>query len=159
MKKFFILVVFHVLVVGLVYSVPSDEQIRQAANTLGVPFADLKQFVQSYQAQTTPSGTLAVSASELIQAYSGNQLQANNKYKGKRLQVTGYVKRIGSSDDKYFVELMGSEYAYSTVLVYVLDSELPKIANLEPGQTATFIGSCSTGDSYSVEIIEATLVR
>jgi hypothetical protein len=172
MKKYFVLWALSFLFVGFVYSVPTDDQIRQAANTLGVPFADLKQFVQSYQAQPASSGTISVSAAELIQAYSGNQLQAKNKYYGKEMEVTGQVKSVKQDNDsdrggpffgyrRYYVELVDTGKSSSwKVRVYVRDSELNKIANLQTGQTVKFVGTCSEGDnSYCVYISGAVLAR
>jgi hypothetical protein len=155
-----ILLVSIFLFVGFVYSAPTDEQIRQAANTLGVPYADLKAFVQSYQVQTTPSGTISVTAADLIQSYSGNQLQANNRYKGKNLQITGQVKAVKQDySGNYYVELGTGDYTWCTVRVYVKASEMNKIANLQNNQTATFVGNCFAGDSNYVDINEAFLVR
>jgi hypothetical protein len=60
MKKIFI---FSFLIFSSVYAViaePTDDQIRQAANALGVPYADLRQFVQSYQNNTSSTDVIIV---------------------------------------------------------------------------------------------------
>ena len=48
MKKIFLLLFFVIIWNGL-FAQTTDEQIRQAANSLGVPFDDLRQFVQTHQ--------------------------------------------------------------------------------------------------------------
>jgi hypothetical protein len=161
MKKFIILLVSLFLFVGIVYSIPTDAQIRQAANTLGVPFDDLKIFVQSYQTQSTPTGTITVTADVLIKAYSDNQLRADNTYKGKTLQITGTVSKIDKDwGDEYFLELTTSSgYSWCTIRAFVKASELNKIANLNKGDSVTIIGKCSEGDSNYVDIKDAYIVR
>jgi hypothetical protein len=52
MKKF-ILLFFSVIICNGLFAQTSDEQIRQAANSLGVPFDDLRQFVQMHQRADT----------------------------------------------------------------------------------------------------------
>jgi hypothetical protein len=49
MKKIFFVIIFVLAFIGAGYSQVTDDTIRQAATLLGVPFADLKQFIQSYQ--------------------------------------------------------------------------------------------------------------
>jgi hypothetical protein len=49
MKKIVGLLILAFIFTGSLYSDPSDAQIRQAANTLGIPFEDLRQFIQSYR--------------------------------------------------------------------------------------------------------------
>lgn len=160
MKKFFVLLVSFSLAAGFVHPAPADGEIQQAADTLGVPFADLKQFVQSYQVQEAPSGTVTVTASELIQAYTGNQLQANNAYKGKDLQVTGKVSSVTQDyGGKYYVELEADSFSICSVRVYVKTSELNKIANLQKGQSAAFLGMCSGGNNAYVDITDAAFMR
>jgi hypothetical protein len=66
MKKAALILVSLVLFAGFVYSAPTDEQIRQAADTLGVPFAELKSFVQSYQPQSTQADVITITAVDLI---------------------------------------------------------------------------------------------
>ena len=48
MKIFIGLLILLLIFTGSVYSEPTDAQIDQAADTLGIPFEDLKKFVQSY---------------------------------------------------------------------------------------------------------------
>lgn len=52
MKKAFIFFFSVIILTGL-FAQTTDEQIRQAANSLGVPFDDLRQFVQTHQRTDT----------------------------------------------------------------------------------------------------------
>jgi hypothetical protein len=94
MKKAMFLLIAVIFCVGLVYAAPTDDQIRQAANTLGVPFSDLKDFVQSYQPQNVPSGTITATSQDLMAAYRSNQIKADSQYKNKTVKVTGKIAGI-----------------------------------------------------------------
>jgi hypothetical protein len=158
MKKTVILVVLFALAGGFIYSDPTADQIRQAANTLGVPFDDLRQFVQSYQTKDAPSGAIQIEARRLVEDYRGNQLKADTQYKGKTLQITGKVNQVKKNySDQYYIEIEG--IGMSTIDVYVQSSELSKIGNLNSGQTITIAGKCKGYETYSVDITDAYFVR
>ena len=155
-KATFVIIFSFILIVGL-FSQVTDAQIRQSATTLGVPFDALKQFVQSYQTQTVPSGAIEISARQLIEAYQGNQLQADMTYKNKDLKVTGVVVGVKKDLwDAYYVEIEGTS-SFATVDVYVNSSELNKIASLKKGQRVVVIGKCEGFNVISVEIKNATI--
>jgi len=141
MKK--VIFTFLFIIIGCVlFAQANDAQIRQAATTLGVPFEDLKQFVQSYQAQLVPSGVIEITAKELYEAFKANELQADNKYKGKAVKVTGKVIQVKKDlYNKYYIEIEGTS-VYHKVRAYVQDSQLSRISNLMGGQTVTVVGQC-----------------
>jgi uncharacterized protein YoxC len=159
MKKIALLLVCLVLFVGFVYSIPTDEQIQQAADTLGVPIDGLRQFVQSYQMRSAPSDSIQIEAKKLMEEYRGNQLKADIQYKDKTLQITGKVKQVKKNwSNEYYIEVEGDSIVY-TVDVYVQSSELSKIGNLNSGQTITVVGICKGFNIYSVEIKDAYLAK
>jgi hypothetical protein len=149
MKKLVGLLIVLSICISFVYSVPTDEQIRQAANTLGVPFADLKTFVQSYQPQSVPAGAITISAAELKEAYNANSVKADLQYKNKIVKVTGRVTRISND----YIELDDS------VFVFFKSSEVNKAADLTVGQTVTLVGTCTEGWSSSVHVKDAVFSR
>ena len=116
------------------FSQTTDEQIMQAANTLGVPYADLRQFVQSYQ-NNTSADVIVVDIDTFLQAYESNPIRADNQYKGKTIRITGVVSQV-TTDAVY---LKASNKIRSAKISF-RSIELQKIANLEVGQTVTFIG-------------------
>jgi len=154
-----IYVLFSFVFICSVYAAPTDEQIKQAAGTLGVPFADLKRFVQSYQPKTEAAGTIKVEARKLYEDYKANQLKADGLYLGKTLQVSGRVVKINKTimTDEYYLEIAGSS-SLGTVDVYFNSSELDKIADLNSGQTITVVGECEGYSILSVKITNAYLV-
>jgi hypothetical protein len=156
MKKGVFFLVSFILFVSFVYSVPTDEQIQQAANTLGVPFADLKQFVQSYQPRNMSNEAIQVDIARIIDDYKANVARAENRYKGKNLEITGVIRVIDT--DK--ITLSRSRNAYDYVFIYFQQSESNKIINLDIGQTITIVGRCERGDNDGwVYIQEAYIAR
>jgi len=93
MKKVLILSFLMFSCFYALFSQATDEQIRQAASILGVPYADLRQFVQSYQSNTS-TDIIIVDVSTLSQAYQTNPVRADIQYKGRTLRVTGVVSRF-----------------------------------------------------------------
>ena len=153
MKRTFILGFLMLFCFYTVFAQATDEQIRQAANTLGVPYADLRQFVQSYYHSNTASNVIVVDADTFRQEYTANQVRADNQYKGKTLRIAGVVHRIESN----YLYLRGGS---SLIYVRFRITELQKIANLDIGQTVAFIGICDgmTSSSSHPVISDAVLV-
>jgi hypothetical protein len=141
------------------YSQQSDEIIRRAANSLGVPFNDLKRFVQSYQANDTFVDTIKIDAGELHQAYQSNRIRANNLYRGKILEIVGIVYEI--QNDRINLKGQGADQRFVTgwMSVFFKDSELSKVANLEPGKIVTVVGVCEGGDYYVENVKEAIVIQ
>jgi len=131
-----------------------DEQIRQAANTLGIPYTDLKQFVQSYQNKTSSDDVIVVDAVTLHQAYQSNRIRADNIYKDKTLRINGVVYAVESDH----VNLQGPDIYIGWVSVYFRSTEISKIANLDVGQTVTFIGIGDSGSGYVEKVKDAILI-
>ena len=157
MKKVICIFLF-VFIGSVIFAQATDAQIRQAATTLGVPFEDLKQFVQSYQTQPVPSGTIEITAKELSEAFKGNELQADNRYKGKTVKVTGKVIQVKKDIyGSYYIEIEGTSTIY-TISAYVQDSQLSRIANLTRGQTVTVVGQCD-GYSFGEVYISNSIVQ
>jgi hypothetical protein len=160
MRNFVFLFVALFLLSGFVHAEPTDEQVRQAANTLGVPVADLKRFVESYKPRTAASGTIQIDAQKLYEEYKANQLKADGLYKGKTLQVTGKVVKVSQDalTDEYYLQIAGASKSKS-VNVFFRASELNKIADFNEGQTVTVVGRCEGYGVLRVEIKDAYLAR
>jgi hypothetical protein len=70
MKIFIGLLILFFVFTGSVYSESADAQIRQAANILGIPFEDLKQFVQSYGNRVLSNDNSSKSINDLLDCFS-----------------------------------------------------------------------------------------
>jgi hypothetical protein len=167
-KKILIINVLMFFTFCVLVAEPTDEQVWQAANTFGVPYADLRQFVQSYQNNTSSTDVMVVDAVTLHQAYQSNRVRADNRYKGKTLKITGIVYEVETDHVKlqgrgidigcdiflfFWIFFGGRGY------VYFKSTELPKVANMDVGQTVTFIGIGDSVGGYVETIKDAVAVN
>jgi len=100
--------------------------------------ASLEDDAPSIDSSTEPDFT--VSAPSLFTDYSDNEIAADDRYKGKILQVSGTIRDIGNDimDDAY-VSLAGDGY-YGNVQCFFSDKSV--VANLKKGQQITVVGYC-----------------
>ena len=159
MKRIFFVLLLAIVGSGL-FAQATDAQIRQAANTLGVPYEALKQFVDSYKPQDVPSGTISIDSVKLFEEYRANELKADTQYKGKTLSVTGQIQSIiKDSNNQYYAELKGATVATRYVQVYFKASELSKLANLTVGQRITIVGICDGIPVYLNPVIRDSIIQ
>jgi hypothetical protein len=82
-----------------------------------------------------------ISAIDLYREYEANEIAADNKYKNKRLAVTGVVVEISEVLGEVNVDLStGDELNLTTIKCSVKDKD--KVAKLRKGQRLTIIGTC-----------------
>lgn len=118
------------------------------------PMAAYKARVKARQPFTT------VTILELLKAYKGNELAADNKYKGKWLMVVGKVDEIKKDilDDAFVTIGSGKEFEIPQAQAYFDSSETSALAELEKGQ---MIGVLCKGDGLLMNVLlkECILVR
>ena len=84
---------------------------------------------------------LIVSARKLYKEYNANEIAADEKYKGKIIEVTGVIRDIGNDImDNAYITLVGNEY-FGDIQCYF--NEKSVVAKLSKGKRITVIGSCS----------------
>ena len=156
MKKLIIIILLVFLLINNLSAEPTDQQIRNAANILEVPYNDLKQFVQSFQNKNTSAADIIeIDAVTLHQAYQSNRLRADSLYNGKTLKITCVVYEV----ERDRVNLKGPGLIIGCVSVFFKTTEIPKILNLGKGQTVTFIGTGDIGSDYVEKVKDAVLVN
>ncbi|MHC5079772.1 MAG: OB-fold protein, partial [Planctomycetota bacterium] len=85
---------------------------------------------------------LTVSAAQLFKDYEENEVAADEKYKGKILQVSGEVSDIGKDImDKMYVNLK-TENMFMHVQCYFSDKHKDKLKTMKKGQQVTIKGKC-----------------
>jgi hypothetical protein len=161
MKKMIVVMCLAAGVAFAGFALPSDAAIKSAASSLGVPFSDLKKFVQSYEVQSTPAGTVKIDSAVLCAEYLDNELKADKKYKGKTIQVTGVVEEVKNDYDGYYAQLKGASKGYLpyTINVYFADSALDRLSNVEKGQEISAIGTCEGKSMFSFVIKNAKFAK
>lgn len=101
-----------------------------------------------------------VDAATLLKAFEENELQGDQKYKGKRLQITGVVSKIDTdvwNDDKYILQIgTGADFEILTVNCHGIPQS--KLAKLKVGEDVTVVGDFDDGGSLGVEIKKCSIV-
>jgi hypothetical protein len=157
MKK--LLFVFFLFVIGnSLFAQVTDTQIKQAANTLGVPYEALKQFVDSYKNQPKPSEVIIIDSKRLSKEYNENVVKADTQYKGKYLRITGPMNELNSYFTGYEFSFADGIPPWHWVNVRFRNTEINKLANLSKGQIVTIIGICN-GMSGNINIRDAVIVE
>ena len=90
-------------------------------------------------ADTKPN--LIVSARKLYKEYNANEIAADEKYKGKIIQVTGIIRDIGNDImDNAYITLIGDQY-FGDIQCYFKEKSI--VAGLSKGKRISVMGSCS----------------
>ncbi len=100
-----------------------------------------------------------VSTPDLYRAYHTNEVSADQKFKGKTVEVNGTVNGVEKDFlDHIYVSLRsGEEFDVFHVECYFGDKHADKIASLSPGQSITVRGTCE-GKMAGVKVNDCTLV-
>ena len=86
--------------------------------------------------------SISITAAQLYQEYSDNEVAADKKYKNKVLVVTGTVDRIAKDiTDNIYVTLKGDEYI-GDVQCFFADDHTDEAAKFTKGMTITVKGKC-----------------
>jgi len=74
--------------------------------------------------------------------YSDNEVAADEKYKGKLIEISGKVTGVdnGTFDNEMIVKLSDGQYDVSVPWCYMKASEKEKVLTLKKGQQITLIG-------------------
>ena len=109
-----------------------------------IGFGSLDEFEnldQSPKVTSDSNPTVTISASKLYKEYNENEIAADEKYKGKIIEITGVIRDIGNDImDNAYITLVGNEY-FGDIQCYF--NEKSVVAKLSKGKKITVIGSCS----------------
>ena len=109
-----------------------------------IGFGSLDEFEnldQSPKVTSDSNPSVTISASKLYKEYNENEIAADEKYKGKIIEVTGVIRDIGNDImDNAYITLVGNEY-FGDIQCYF--NEKSVVAKLSKGKRITVIGSCS----------------
>ncbi|WP_370614389.1 OB-fold protein [Mumia qirimensis] len=102
-----------------------------------------------------------VKAGKMLAEFEQNEAAADQKYKGKRVAVTGVVDKVDTEfwdQDEYTIKLSdGDEWAIWTVNCN--DVSAKAAAKVEAGSTITVLGEFDDGGDLGVEIKDCEVVR
>ena len=99
---------------------------------------------------------ITVSAVDIAKEYKDNEVAAETKYKGKKVEISGTINNIGKDvlDDVYIVLSNGDEYSIiNNVQCYFKDKEqISKVAELQKGQEVILIGTVNSSIAGTVMV-------
>ena len=103
---------------------------------LGV--ASLEDDAPSIDSNTNP--VLTVNSKNLYNDYNNNEIAADDKYKGKIIQVKGTIRDIGNDImDEAYVTLIGDEF-FGDVQCFFSDKSY--LVDVKKGQNINVVGYC-----------------
>ena len=93
-------------------------------------------------AKETKDQVMQVNIRDILSAYENNEVGADNKYKGKRIQVTGQVDDIKKDllDNLYVALGTGKDFEIPQIQAFFDDSMNNKLGQLNKGQQLTIVG-------------------
>ena len=168
MKKGLILLILILTIMISVFAstMPSESQIQECADTLGVPFDDLKSFVSNYHSgsdNTEPdfvfSGFSALCS--FFEESRNNSYSFTKKYEGKLIECQGIlVDSIGGFANHYFLLVFEGDFAkrYYNFYVYINPSEESKLSGITAGSRVTVRGILKS-DYLMFRLNEAVIVQ
>lgn len=107
---------------------------------------------QSVSQTTTEEATIEVSVEQILKEYEENEVSADNKYKGKKVAITGIVDSVGKDvfDDTYIKIGTGAQYEAFGAQCYIADTQFERTAELKPGDRITVVGYVR---DYSLNVV------
>lgn len=135
----------------------TDIAVDTAPAADAVPAADTQ--TQTANTQSATSAVTAVIAEQLINDYAANEFNADQKYKGKVIQVSGIIYEISSTDDGgALIQVSPSPDSWDDVWCYFYDpAELQKISSYSAEQNITVEGLCE-GYDFFIELSDCKIV-
>jgi hypothetical protein len=131
---------------------PSSSTGSHGSNTSAEPMGART----SDETHGSNDSALSVGSSQLVSEYMGNEVAADDKYKGSRIGVSGNVTKIGKSllDSPYVV--LGSADPLRQVHCSFDDDKKSGLAQLQIGSYVTIVGTCK-GLSIDVQLDDCRL--
>jgi hypothetical protein len=101
---------------------------------------------------------IEVSASEVVSAYRENKAAADNKFKGKVVQVTGTVEKIERGYAVLKAERGFVGDGFDLLSVHLRFKDESKLATLSRGQPITVKGICTGVGLFDAIVVEQCVV-
>jgi len=147
-----LIVIAVIVVLGIIGAIAGNK------GSSGTPSQSGSQNTQT----TTPALTpVVVNATALIAEYDKNKLAAQEKYTGKPVQTTGYIKNISNDvTGKYFLSLNpnNEQYYFGTTIACYFN-EKGDLMSLTNGQSVTVVGTMQDMSLGLVNMKNCQLVK
>ena len=100
---------------------------------------------------------ISVDAADLVSTYQSNKLAADNRYRGKRVEVSGVIEGIGTEKVAAPYVMLKSGDANQKVQCTFPITATSTLADLRNGQAVRIEGTC-TGLANHVEVTDCRLM-
>lgn len=144
-KKWWIITIGVFIILGVIGSSYGDDknnnQTQEAQQSQGVVIEPADKKEESVKPkEAVPQVT--VTSAVLAKDYSENEVAADDKYKGKLIEISGKVTGVdnGITDNEFIVKLSDGEYDFSGPWCYMKPSEKEEVIAIKKGQQVTLIG-------------------
>lgn len=125
------------LVISIVFVATQDHSTKRTVST---PAAVVSSSSSSSPADQSKQ-IMQVGIRQLLSDYKNNEINADNKYKGNHVQVTGIVDNIKKDimSNLYITLGTGAEFEIPEIQAFFDDSMNEKLGNLSKGQKLTVV--------------------
>ena len=106
---------------------------------------------------TRETADLTISASELLQKFTGNEAEANKLYLDKIIQVKGVLKAVSRGADGSLSLSLEAGSEMSGITCEVPAANIPEGLNLQTGREITIKGQC-TGFLMDVVLVKCVIL-
>lgn len=159
---FWILIVFaFIIFVGIIGS-SSDNTNTVSSSSINQEKETTTTNSSTINEEEKESNVMKVDYEELHKDYMDNPIAADEKYKGKILELTGEVYNIDReiAGNPYITFNIGGEYSFQDVRITFKKSEEEKVTKLKKGQEVTIKGKCmGTLLSTTVSLNDCEIVK
>lgn len=144
-KKWWVITIGAIILIGIIGSSSDDKTKTQTASEQQ-PAQQAKTSDNKTEAKpvepTKATPQVTVTSASIAKEYSENELAADEKYKGKIIEISGKVYSIdnGLTDNEIIVKLSDGQYDLTGPMCYTKDSEKSKVMAFKKGQQVTLIG-------------------
>lgn len=103
---------------------------------------------------------MKVTAGEFIKEFEGNELAADQKYKGKTVEVSGVVEKIDTelfNEDTYLLNITdGGDFEFLSVTCHDMSNDV--LSKLTVGNAIKVIGDFDDGGDLGVDLKNCKVV-
>jgi len=155
-KKWWVIVIGVFILLSIIGNSSEDKSNKQATQEEKKQPAQNTEVASVNKNEEKPAEPAAKAAPQVTvtgavisKDYSENEVSADEKYKGKLIELSGKVYSVdnGTFDNEIIIKLSDGKYDMSGAMCYMKDTEKSKVLAFKKGQQVTLIG---TGNSATI---------
>lgn len=145
-KKWWFWVVAVIILIGVIGAATGGDEEAKEAGSVNTETTTGSTLTDTAKESATPEKhkeeAIKITATELYQAYNDNEVGADEKYKGKLIEVTGVISDIGKDLlDTPYVSIKTDDIIGTVQCMFSKD-DASLLANLKKDEQITIRGKC-----------------